>query len=280
MDCNFNGYAPLTNTGVLISIFKAGTPVAGMTDVYPTNISGLGVRYTVTANQCNEKTVIVTNGTGTLHCTMNGAQGVDLPIPATVTTQLVVTGAVTAGVLALTSIPKLNVDYQTSVEPGNTWSQTPVYSGTATGTIRQQSCSVVNSAQAITLPTVTTRSLAGSAGTVAGSKEFSVDLSCAAGAQVSITFTDATNPANTSTVLGLAAGSTATGVGIELRRVNDAKVAYGPDSAAPGTTSQWLVGAAPNGALSIPLSARYVRTTGTLASGLVKALATFTMSYN
>ena len=120
--------------------------------------------------------------------------------------------------------------------------------------------------QAITLPTVTARSLDSGAGTAAGSQPFSVDLSCAAGAQVSITFTDATNPSNTSSVLSLASGSTATGVGIELRRANDVKISYGPDSAAPGTTNQWLVGAAPNGALSIPLSARYVRTTGTLAA--------------
>ncbi|WP_159907757.1 hypothetical protein [Caballeronia humi] len=50
--------------------------------------------------------------------------------------------------------------------------------------------------------------------------------------------------------------------------MNHAKVFFGTDSAAPGASDQWLV----------PLTARYVRTTGTLASGSVKALATFTMS--
>jgi type 1 fimbria pilin len=81
-------------------------------------------------------------------------------------------------------------------------------------------------------------------------------------------------------VLSLASGSTATGVGIELRRANDVKISYGPDSATLGTTNQWLVGAAPNGNLKIPLSARYVRTAGALAAGSVNGLATFTMSYN
>lgn len=281
MYCSFDSNAPVVTTGVLIATFTTDKPlVAGMTDVYQTNIAGLGVRYTVTADQCAEKTVTITNSTATLNCTVSGPLNTAVPTAATVTTQFVATAPLAVGNLTLTSVPKLGVSYQTSVQPGNSWGQTPVYVGTASGTIRQQSCSVQNSAQAITLPTVTTRSLDSGAGTVAGSQPFSVDLSCAAGAQVSITFTDATNPSNTSSVLSLASGSTATGVGIELRRANDMKISYGPDSAAPGTTNQWLVGAAPNGALGIPLSARYVRTTGTLAAGSVKALATFTMSYN
>ena len=184
----------------------------------------------------------------------------DLPTAATVTTQFVATAPLALGNLTLTSVPKLRSELPDFGATRQHVGPSARYIGTASGTIRQQSCSVQNSAQAITLPTVTTRSLDSGTGTVAGSQPFSVDLSCAAGAQVSITLTDATNPSNTSSVLSLASGSTATGVGIELRRANDMKISYGPDSAAPGTTNQWLVGAAPNGALGIPLSARYVRT--------------------
>jgi type 1 fimbria pilin len=213
------------------------------------------------------------------HCVKSGPIGSDQSVPASIVAEFVKIGPVAAGALTLTSVPQITIGYKNDFQVTD-WGQGYLYNGTASGTIRQQSCSVQNSAQAITLPTVTARSLDSGAGTAAGSQPFSVDLSCAAGAQVSITFTDATNPSNTSSVLSLASGSTATGVGIELRRASDVKISYGPDSAAPGTTNQWLVGAAPNGALSIPLSARYVRTTGTLAAGSVKALATFTMSYN
>ncbi|MDR5753575.1 MULTISPECIES: fimbrial protein [unclassified Caballeronia] len=281
MSCSFDTRSPQILSGTLIATFKTNTaPVAGMPDVYPTSIAGLGVRYRISSAACTEQSVVITNQSGTLNCPRSGsAIGDSVPIAATFTAEFVVTGTLAGGAVPLTSVPSIPLNYQTSVESGS-WSQTPILSGTATGTIRQQSCSVMNSAQAITLPTVTTRSLTGVAGTVAGATPLSLNLSCAAGAQVSITFTDATSPANTTTVLSLAAGSTATGVGIELRRAGDVKIGYGPDSAAPGTTNQWLVGAAPNGALSIPLFVRYVRSTGPLASGLVKALATFTMSYN
>ncbi|SAL40609.1 type-1 fimbrial protein subunit A [Caballeronia choica] len=281
MTCQFNANAPVITTATHIPHFDvAVAPVAGTVDVYPTDIAGVGVRYTIYADACTERSAVVTNKTAQLHCPRSGVIPSDQSIPATVVAEFVATGSLAAGTLTLTSVPQLKVWYNSDFQPGASWTQAPVYTGTASGTIRQQSCSVQNSAQAITLPTVTTRSLDSGAGTVAGSQPFSVDLSCAAGAQVSITFTDATNPSNTSSVLSLASGSTATGVGIELRRANDMKISFGPDSAAPGTTNQWLVGAAPNGALGIPLSARYVRTTGTLAAGSVKALATFTMSYN
>jgi len=280
MDCTFDARAPAVTASTLTSEFKTTVaPVSGTVDVYPTNISGLGVRYTVSADQCTEKNVVIQNQHAVLNCPLSGAVGEKTPVPSTIKTEFIVTGPLGAGALTLASVPRVDVTYTVSTEAG-AWVQTPVYSGSASGTIRQQSCSVQNSAIPVTLPTVSTRSLGSDTGATAGSQEFSLDLTCTAGAQVSVTFTDATNPANTSNVLSLASGSTATGVGIELRRSNDMKISYGPDSAAPGTTNQWLVGAAPNGNLKIPLSARYVRTAGALAAGSVKALATFTMSYN
>ena len=277
MTCQFTSTAPVVTTATHMPHFDvAVAPVAGMVDVYPTGVAGIGVRYTISAVGCNEQSLTITNKTAMFHCREVRTMGRD-QWHRLIVAEFVQLWPVGSRRLTLTSVPKLGMSYRLSVTD---WGQGHRYNGTASGTIRQQSCSVQNSAQAITLPTVTTRSLDSGAGTVAGSQPFSVDLSCAAGAQVSITFTDATNPSNTSSVLSLASGSTATGVGIELRRASDVKISYGPDSAAPGTTNQWLVGAAPNGALSIPLSARYVRTTGTLAAGSVKALATFTMSYN
>jgi type 1 fimbria pilin len=56
-------------------------------------------------------------------------------------------------------------------------------------------------------------------------------------------------------------------------------VAYGPDSAVVGNMNQWSVGTSTTGAMSIPLTVRYVRTAGAVTLGTVKGSATFTMSY-
>lgn len=56
-------------------------------------------------------------------------------------------------------------------------------------------------------------------------------------------------------------------------------VAHGLDSAVAGNTNQWLAGTAAGGAMTIPLTVQYVRTTGAPTPGTVKGLATFTMSY-
>jgi type 1 fimbria pilin len=86
-------------------------------------------------------------------------------------------------------------------------------------------------------------------------------------------------------LLTLASNSTAQG--IKLRILNSSvPVDFGPDSAAAGTTHQWLLGASStvNG---VPLTVQYYRDdtnpsgTGpaTLSAGSVDAQATFTMSY-
>jgi type 1 fimbria pilin len=96
---------------------------------------------------------------------------------------------------------------------------------------------------------------------------------------------DATTPANTSSLLTLASSSTAQG--IKLRLLNSAGVVnLGPDSAEAGTTHQWLLGAS-NSVNGIPLTVQYYRDdtnpAGTapavLSAGSVHAQATFTMSY-
>jgi type 1 fimbria pilin len=56
-------------------------------------------------------------------------------------------------------------------------------------------------------------------------------------------------------------------------------VVFGPDEVGVGVANQWLIGDSPNGALVLPLSAQYIRT-GTVTPGSLRALATFTMSYN
>jgi type 1 fimbria pilin len=72
-----------------------------------------------------------------------------------------------------------------------------------------------------------------------------------------------------------------------LRILNSAgPVAFGPDSAAAGTTHQWFLGAS-SSVNGVPLTVQYYRddtnpagtAAATLSAGSVHALATFTMSY-
>lgn len=114
-------------------------------------------------------------------------------------------------------------------------------------------------------------------GATAGNTNFSIDLSCQPGANVFVTLTDATNPGNTTNNLTLTGDSTASGVNLRVLDSNGSPVSFGPDSAASGTTNQWLVGPSAS-TTSIPLTAQYV-STGNVSPGTVKGLMTFTLSY-
>jgi type 1 fimbria pilin len=136
----------------------------------------------------------------------------------------------------------------------------------------------------VNLPVVSLSTLS-TVGRTAGDTHFPIGLSCASGANVYITLSDATTPGNTTSLLTLAPNSTAQG--IKLRILNSAgAVDFGPDSAEAGTTHQWFLGGS-NSVNGIPLTVQYYRDdtnpAGTapavLSAGSVHAQATFTMSY-
>lgn len=113
---------------------------------------------------------------------------------------------------------------------------------------------------------------------------FSINLSCSGGTpgattNMYMTLTDQTNPGNTSNVLSLGTGSSASGVGIQILKADNSIVSYGPDSSAAGNTNQWFVQNTGNGTVTIPLKAGLVQTNATINSGSVQAIATYTMSY-
>jgi type 1 fimbria pilin len=150
-----------------------------------------------------------------------------------------------------------------------------------TGNIKAATCSVSTASVAVTLPDVAPADFP-SVGDTAGSKAFDIGLNCAGStAQVYMTLTDSTTPANRTDKLTLAPSSTATGVQIQILRSGNTLVSYGPDSNAAGNTNQFLVSSASaivTAGNVIPFTARYVRT-GAVGIGTVSAVATFTMSY-
>ncbi|ALL68001.1 Fimbrial protein precursor [Paraburkholderia caribensis MBA4] len=262
----------------LYSDFKTTAPLAaGFNDVYQTTVAGLGIRYTFNSAQCSASGVTLTNGAIRLACPFSGPlDGPYMNADVSVTVEFVATGPIASGASTLSTAPVVTIGFATS-DQGGYWNQSPLYSGSASGVLTHATCSVNQSSVAVTMSTADTRAFS-SIGAVAAPQAFSLSLSCATGAKVLITLSDSVNPANRSTALQLSPDSTAQGIGVQILNSSGSPVAFGPDSAAPGNTNQWTIGDSPNGTLQVPLTARYVRT-GSVSAGSVKALATFTMSY-
>jgi type 1 fimbria pilin len=256
-----------------------GTEVAAGSGVYQTSVSGIGVSFYI-VNGASLTLITSTGGgytSGIISAPGNGA------LPG-IQANLVVTGSVVSG-YSLTSLPSVSVTFTPT--GSCSWSSgitNTVATSASNSAVVPITCTVTTPTVSVNLPVVALSTL-GAIGKSAGNTSFPIGLSCAAGANVYITLTDATTPTNTTSLLTLAANSTAQG--IKLRILNSTgPVDFGPDSAAVGTTHQWLLGASAsiNG---IPLTVQYYRDdtnpsgTGSavLSAGSVHAQATFTMSY-
>ncbi|CAE6746057.1 fimbrial protein [Paraburkholderia haematera] len=272
-----SGGAPASAT-LYADLIVTNPLAAGFNDVYQTGIAGLGIRYTFNSADCGISNQVLANGSTRLICPFTGPLGGPrVQLNLTVTSTLIVTGTIAPGASTLSTIPAIGLTFRTSDGGSGSWSQPPIYSGSATGILTHATCSVSQPNVYVPLATADTRAFAAGAGTVFAPTPFSLTLSCSAGAKVSITLTDNVNPANRSNTLQLTPDSSATGVGIQILN-GSGPVSFGADSATPGNTNQWLVGNSPNGQLQVPLTARYI-STGSVSAGKVKALATFTMSY-
>ncbi|KVX92396.1 fimbrial protein [Burkholderia ubonensis] len=190
--------------------------------------------------------------------------------------ELVKTGPITAGGIL-------------SGELAGSWVQNGAFQyASYRGTIPIQplvpTCRVTTPSIAVSLGKVMTRTLTG-VGTTTDTRPFNIQLRCSGGAsgattRMYTTLTDASHPANASSVLSLGADSTASGVGIQvLRGDNNALISYGPDSSQAGNPNQWFVGQFGNVDVTIPLKARYVQTASDVKAGTANGRATFTMSY-
>ncbi|MEM5434161.1 fimbrial protein [Paraburkholderia diazotrophica] len=239
-----------------------GTPTPGDPFTFQTNVPGIGVRFYITSGwnggwvQVPVSQSISSPSGGTEHDTR---------------ADLVVTGPVSTG--SITTLPSMTVKFSGSCITTVTATQS-LTPGTA---ITSNTCSVTTPTLAFPLPKGLSNQLK-TAGSTTGDTTVPLGLNCAAGIKVAVTITDATSPQNVTTTLSLAPGSSASGVGLQILN-GSTPVGFGPDSAVAGNKNQWSAGTSAGGAMQIPLTARYVRTSGTLVPGSVVGKATFTMSY-
>ena len=271
--------ATAVNCALIETATVNGTEVSAGSGVYQTSVSGIGVSFYVVNG--GSQTLITSTGGGYTSGTLGAPGNGSLP---GVQANLVVTGPVVSG-YSLTSLPSVTVTFTPT---GSCSFSTGIANTLATSASNSAvvpiTCIVTTPTVSVNLPIVSLVAL-GTVGKTAGDTPFPIGLSCAAGANVYITLTDATTPTNTTSLLTLASNSTAQG--IKLRILNSAGVVnFGPDSAAPGTTNQWFLGTSStiNG---IPLTVQYYRddtnpagtAPATLSAGSIHAQATFTMSY-
>jgi len=256
-----------------------GTEVSAGSGVYQTSVSGIGVKFHVVDGEV--ETLITSTGGGYTSATI-AAPG-DGALPG-ILAQLVVTGQVISG-YSLTSLPSVTVTFTPTGSCGwSTGIANTLPTSAANSAVVPITCLVTTPSVSVNLPVVSLDALK-AVGRTAGDTRFPIGLSCAPGSNVFITLTDATTPANTSSLLTLAPASTAQG--IKLRILNSAgPVNFGPDSAEAGGAHQWLLGASES-VDGIALTAQYYRddmdsagsNPATLAAGSISAQATFTLSY-
>jgi type 1 fimbria pilin len=275
--------AAATATGINCALIETatvnGTEISAGSGVFQTSVSGIGVSFYV-VNGAAQTLITSTSGgyaSGTIAAPGNGA------LPG-LQANLVVTGQVVSG-YSLSGLPSVTVTFTPT--GACSWSAgiaNTLATSASNSAVVPITCTVTTPSVNVNLPVISLSALS-AVGKTGGDTQFPINLSCAAGANVYITLSDVTTPANTSSLLTLAANSTAQG--IKLRILNNAgPVSFGPDSAAAGTTHQWLLG--PSSTVNgIPLTVQYYRDdtnpSGTgpaaLSAGSVRAQATFTMSY-
>jgi len=256
-----------------------GTEVPAGSGVYQTSVSGVGVKFYVVDGPA--QTLITSTGGGYTSGTI-AAPG-DGALPG-ILANLVVTGQIVSG-YSLTSLPSVTVTFTPTGGCGwSTGIANTLPTSAGNSAVVPITCTVTTPSVSVNLPVISLGALS-DVGKTAGDTRFPIGLNCASGAIVFITLSDATTPANTTSLLTLAPNSTAQG--IKLRILNSAgPVDLGLDSAEAGTSHQWLLGASEivNG---IPLTVQYYRddtdpsggAPAALGAGSVHAQATFTMSY-
>lgn len=249
-----------------------GLPVSStVANVWETGMAGIGVRVQNSGYNNYALSSVATPGWAAFTPTTSGSA---FTTTYTFTYQLVKTAAQvpTGGPLVVNTMFSLS----SHDVARNTTAAASAATNIGNTTIVASTCSVTTPNIAVALPSVAVNDLS-TVGATAGDTRFQIGLSCNSGANVYITLTDATKPANQTNQLTLASGSTASGVALRLLKQDSTPVSYGPDSALPGTVNQWLVGTSASTA-NIPLVAQYV-STGTVKPGKVKGEATFTLSY-
>lgn len=242
----------------------ASDPPAGGGISFATNVPGIALVLTASPVQASDNSCLRCGPGSTPGWEAASVTGlVSGSATVTLTGQFIKTGNVTPGTVSSIQLAQFwwyIYGSTSSVGPLSILSLAPATIGVQACTVNTDSVNL-----AVVLPTVSTNALKAS-GNVAGRTPFNINLTCQAGANVSITMSPSTAGATTGTIANT---GTATNVNVQLLDNTYNAVSFNTSKS---------VGAAPNGTLSLPYYAQYYAT-GATGAGSVKATATFTLTY-
>lgn len=243
--------------------------------VFSTNVPGIGIIIGIKATSAANYTPVDQVTTFFPEPTPSRGMGVSLQA------KLIVTGRLATGVYQIPSQNLVRV-YANGPVLGTSTGISVMTLNATTVSITARTCQMTSATtQNVPLPRVTKNQFSGPGSLSAVGYNFTLSTLCDSGVKLYATITDANDPSNTGNTLSLGTGSTASGVGVQILRNNQA-IAFGPDSAASGNTNQWYIGTAGSGGketINIPLEAKYVQTESNMVAGNIRSRATVTFSY-
>lgn len=249
--------AGLFNKDIVACPTKAA--VAGLSGVYATGVTGIGMRMR------NNAGVALDDTGGCQTQSSLGKTDATGKFDVAGTFELVKTGPVTSATLGSAASYNTGV-LNTGYVLNNGASYMYVADGTA---VKAVTCSVTAATanQTVSMRTANSSTLAAT-GAVSGKTPFSIALTCQSGVKVNVTFSSAAGASGVDSVVK--STGTATGIGIQLLDASDAPIALDQAHKVVESTS---------GNTTIPFFAQYYRLSGGTATGTVQAAATYTMSY-
>ncbi|MEL4013641.1 fimbrial protein [Dryocola clanedunensis] len=247
-------------------------PVSGYTDVYPTNLPGVGVKYHFTTNSGNicsvESDSGIINSVRTYVCHI--LKGTTPSFSFGTSVQFVKIAEPNA-VGTITQIPSVSVTFSYNNQAGQ-YPQTNMYSGAAQVNIRSNGCNVTNPNLTVPLNDHAQSDFK-NVGYQTKYQDFNISLNCDAGTKYSaqITGNSVAGVNDTIALDNAAASTTAQGIGVRLTDQSDSSWVIG---------QQYALGtAASAGIINIPMRARYYQFQSKVTPGDANATATMTLTY-
>ncbi|MBW1250804.1 fimbrial protein [Pseudomonas tolaasii] len=228
---------------------------ADASGVMVTNVSGVGVRTTLSSN----------GSSSVFPASVWSRGGVVVYVqPASVLIEFVKTGPITGGTI--------DSGYYTGIKgsDGNWFS---IYNVSNKINLVRTGCTVNNTAIKVRMGTFSPGSFKG-VGPSTTSTSFSIGLDCLAGSKISMTISGTADVSGVQGVLALDPSTSppaASGLGLQ--------VLFAGTPVTLGTAVP-VMNSAPAGAVTIPMTARYYQTAARVTGGPANSTATFTMTYN
>lgn len=257
-----------------LTLTVASAPVAGYTDIYPTNLSGVGVRYNFAINSGDASFCPVqfddhiASSTRTYTCHIMHNTSPTMSFGASI--EFVKIGSsISSG--NITTMPKVTVSYALNSQSG-TWNLPVMWNGSVNVNLVAVACSINTANITVPLDDVLSAGLT-AVSTTAKPKDFNVGLSCNAGARVNMRMTGTQNQdTSASGVLDLTgAGSSdvAKGVGIQIL-YNGTPVAL---------NNNMVLKTFAGVQESFTFTAQYYQTKSTVTAGSANSTATLNLTY-